>query len=165
MRGGKGAFLGCYFNDAGINPMHDEFFAPMGPEARVILETARKEAPDAVVFLFGGASRAGLMRPAYTPTTVQQRVADLATVLSERLESARIPASGVPGVAAESRDPPAPFNLISATYHTCGAMCFGFMGPHGLSSSDGEAPTVAPEQILDSHLLLFETLFESLLTP
>ena len=33
MAGENIGFLGCYFNDAGINPMHDEFFAPMSPEA------------------------------------------------------------------------------------------------------------------------------------
>ncbi|MHC4208035.1 MAG: MGH1-like glycoside hydrolase domain-containing protein, partial [Planctomycetota bacterium] len=30
MAGDNVGFLGCYFNDKGINPMHDEFFDPMG---------------------------------------------------------------------------------------------------------------------------------------
>ena len=29
MLGDNVRFLGCYFNDAGVNPMHDEFFAPL----------------------------------------------------------------------------------------------------------------------------------------
>ncbi len=51
MAGDDVGFLGCYFNDKGINPMHDEFFAPMGPEAPAILKVAREEGPDLAVSL------------------------------------------------------------------------------------------------------------------
>jgi len=44
-------WLGCYFNDEGINPMHYEFFAPMGPEAPAILKVALQEGPDVAVSL------------------------------------------------------------------------------------------------------------------
>ncbi len=44
-------WLGCYFNNDGINPMHDEFFAPMGPEAPAILKVAMEEGPDVAVSL------------------------------------------------------------------------------------------------------------------
>lgn len=50
MRGDVG-ILGAYFNDDGINPMHDEFFAPMAEETKAIVQVARQEAPDITVSL------------------------------------------------------------------------------------------------------------------
>ncbi|KPL10094.1 MAG: hypothetical protein AMS26_21940, partial [Bacteroides sp. SM23_62] len=50
MKGNVG-ILGAYFNDDGINPMHDEFFSPMAAETAAILEIARTEAPDMTVSL------------------------------------------------------------------------------------------------------------------
>ncbi len=41
MRGDQVGFLGCYYDDAGVNPMHDEFTRPMGISAPAILDVAR----------------------------------------------------------------------------------------------------------------------------
>ena len=43
MQGDVG-ILGAYFNDDGINPMHDDFFLPMARETAAILQIAREEA-------------------------------------------------------------------------------------------------------------------------
>ena len=51
MTGDDVGHLGAYFDDAGVNPMHDEFFDPMGPSAPAILEVSRREAPDVAVSL------------------------------------------------------------------------------------------------------------------
>ena len=49
--GPKIGFMGCYFDDAGINPMHDEFFAPMSTEAPAMMRVATEEGPDMLVSL------------------------------------------------------------------------------------------------------------------
>src|SRR6266700_4426070 len=51
MRGAAVGTLGAYFNDAGINLMHDEWFQPMAEETRGFLRLAREEAPDFIVSL------------------------------------------------------------------------------------------------------------------
>ena len=67
MVGDNVRFLGCYFNDRGVNPMHDEWFAPMGPESAAFLKVAREEGPDLVVSLHSHESKPAVLRPAYVP--------------------------------------------------------------------------------------------------
>ncbi|MHC4682674.1 MAG: hypothetical protein ACYTEK_28865 [Planctomycetota bacterium] len=78
MTGHDVGFLGCYFNDEGVNPMHDEFFAPMGPEAPAILKVAQQEGPDLAVSLHSHQAPPALSRPAYLTEEIQQEVRSLA---------------------------------------------------------------------------------------
>lgn len=71
MSGDNVGFLCCYFNDNGVNPMHDEFFAPMGPEAPAIREVARGKATDVTVFLHNHGSPSSFHRPKYVPLDLQ----------------------------------------------------------------------------------------------
>ncbi len=149
-------FLGCYFNDLGVNPMHDEFFAPMSTEAPAILQVARREGPDWAVSLHSHASAPAILRPAYVPLAVQQQVKGLADRCSAMLEAAKLPHANVFIPAAEDKNPPAPFNLTSAIYHTSGAAAFTFESPRGVT--DEKACRVDFEQMLDLHLILFEAM-------
>lgn len=149
-------FLGCYFNDRGINPMHDEFFAPMGPEAPAILEVARREGPDLAVSLHSHASAAAVLRPAYVPLEIQEEVTSLAERYHSLLAQAKLPHQKPPAPSPESGQHPAPFNLTSALYHTSGATAFTFESPRGVI--DAKACHVDFDQMLDIHLLLFEAM-------
>jgi hypothetical protein len=72
-------FLGCYFNDAGVNPMHDEFFAPMGPEAgagRGVLRPAPRPAIARRLALRGRARErptSGFLQPDQCPLPHKRR--------------------------------------------------------------------------------------------
>jgi len=170
-------FLGCYFNDAGINPMHDEFFEPMGPEAPAILNIAREEGVDLAVSLHSHSSGPALLRPAYVTMEKQEDIRLLAgeyyTILKERglapRKAGTLPYSkvfdaksegGRPSNAGFSSKPavggPSPFNLTSAMYHVSGASSFTFECPHGLSSA--RACKVGFEEILDIQLALYEAM-------
>ncbi len=74
MRGDRVGFVGCYFDDSGINPMHDEFLAPMGPEAPAILRLARDEGPDLAVSLHSHENNPAVLRPAYESMDAQNWV-------------------------------------------------------------------------------------------
>ncbi len=67
-------WMGCYFNDKGINPMHDEFLAPMSTEAPAILQVAMQEGPDLAVSLHSHGSAPALLRPAFVPLEIQEQV-------------------------------------------------------------------------------------------
>jgi len=125
-------FLGCYFNDAGINPMHDEFFAPMGPEAPAILKLALNEGPDLAVSLHSHEPVPALLRPAYVPMSVQQDVRSLAERYYALLEERNLPHSSPPQVRAEDSESPSALNLTSALYHVSGTTPFTFECPHGI---------------------------------
>jgi hypothetical protein len=154
MTGDNVGFLGCYFNNAGINPMHDEFFAPMGPEAAAFLKVAREEGPDLVVSLHSHESRPIVLRPAYLPAEVQQDVQSLARECYALMGKRNLPHDEPFKVAIEGGKHPEPFNLTCALYHVSGAGSFTFECPHGIQG----ACQVTPEQILDIQLTLYEAM-------
>jgi len=155
-KGPEIGYMGCYFNDAGINPMHDEFLAPMGPEAPAILKTAMREGPDLAVSLHSHESHSVLLRPAYVPLEKQQEVIDLAQQCYALFDDRGLP-HGKPFTAtSETGDIPAPFNLVSALYHISGATAFTFECPHGID--DEKACHVTLDQILDIQLSLYEAM-------
>jgi hypothetical protein len=156
MTGGDVGFLGCYFNDAGINPMHDEFFAPMGPEAPAILRVAMEEGPDLAVSLHSHESKPAVLRPAYVPAEVQSDVRALAKECYALLTARGLPHSGLPAVEAEGGEKPAPFNLTSAMYHVSGATSFTFECPHGLAGK--KACQVDCAQIVEIQLAVYEAM-------
>jgi hypothetical protein len=156
MAGDNVGFLGCYFNDDGVNPMHDEFFAPMGPEAPAILKVARDEGPDLVVSLHSHESAPALLRPAYVTEEIQQDVRSLAQKCYALLNERGLPHQEPFSVAPEGGKNPAPFNLTSALYHISGAVSFTFECPHGLTGE--RACRVSAEQILDIQLTLYEAM-------
>jgi len=154
MVGDNTGFLGCYFNDAGINPMHDEFFDPMGPEAPAILKVARREGPDLAVSLHSHSSKPAVLRPAYVPTEIQEDIRSLAQRCYELLAKRDLPHGSLFTVKPEGGRNPSPFNLTSAMYHISGASSFTFECPHGIK----EGCQVNFEQILDIQLTLYEAM-------
>jgi hypothetical protein len=156
MAGDNVGFLGCYFNNAGINPMHDEFFAPMGPEAPAILKVAREEGPDLVVSLHSHELTPAVLRPAYVPAEVQQDIRALAEECYALLAERNLPHARLFEVSPEGGKRLSSFNLTSALYHVSGAGSFTFECPHGIR---GACP-VTFEQILDIQLTLYEAMLQ-----
>jgi hypothetical protein len=154
MVGDDVGFLGCYFNDKGINPMHDEFFDPMGPEAPAILKVAAEEGPDLAVSLHSHENKPAVLRPAYVTTEVQQDIRSLAERCYKILTGRGLPHGGLFEVKSEGGKNPSPFNLTSAMYHVSGASSFTFECPHGLK----DGCRVDFGQILDIQLSLYEAM-------
>ena len=154
MAGDDVGFLGCYFNDKGINPMHDEFFEPMGPEAPAILKVAAAEGPDLAVSLHSHENKPAVLRPAYVTVEIQQDIRSLAERCYGILAERGLPHGGFFEAKPEGGGNPSPFNLTSALYHVSGAGSFTFECPHGLK----EGCRVSFEQILDIQLSLYEAM-------
>ena len=162
MAGENVGFLGCYFNDAGINPMHDEFFSPMGTEAPAILEVAINEGPDIAVSLHSHASKPALLRPAYVTMEKQEEIRRLAASYYRILKERGLPHGTLFDPKAESGNYPSPFNLTSAIYHVSGASSFTFECPHGLNTD--RACKVEFEEILEIQLALYQAMMQHALT-
>jgi len=156
MAGPEAGFLGCYFNDAGINPMHDEYFAPMGPEAPAILKVAREEGPDLAVSFHSHESTPAILRPAFVTTEVQEDIRTLAQEYYALLAERDLPHARPFTVRGEGGKNPSPFNLTSALYHISGARPFTFECPHGIQGNC----QVTLEQILDIQLTLYEAMLQ-----
>jgi len=154
MVGDDVGFLGCYFDDKGINPMHDEFFAPMGPEAPAIIKVAAEEGPDLAVSLHSHENKPAVLRPAYVTIEIQQDIRSLAEQYYALLAERNLPHGGLFEVSSEGGKNPSPFNLTSALYHISGASSFTFECPHGLK----DGCQVDFGQILDIQLTLYEAM-------
>jgi hypothetical protein len=158
MVGPKVGFLGCYFNDAGINPMHDEFFQPMGPEAPAILKVALEEGPDLAVSLHSHGAKPALLRPAFVTLDIQHQIRDLSRRYYRLLDRNDLPFGQVFEAKPETGNPPPSFNLTSALYQVSGAASFTFECPHGLSEE--HSCKVSLDQILDIQLLLYRAMMQ-----
>jgi hypothetical protein len=157
MKGDVG-ILGAYFNDDGVNLMHDDFFLPMARETEAILRLARREAPDVAVSLHSHEQLPVVLQTAYVPLFMKQRIRDLSARLESRFERRGLPYGGV---AEPQADDPRPgptssFNLASALHHVSGAMAFVFECPHGTVSEDSPPRRVSHAEILDIQLTLYE---------
>jgi hypothetical protein len=155
MKGDVG-ILGAYFNEDGVNPMHDDFFLPMAEETEAILRLARDEAPDLAVSLHSHESPPVILQASYLPIFMKERITDLSRRVKTRYERDGLPYGSVlePYLEDEESGPVRSFNLTSALHHVSGAMAFTFECSHG---STGERGTpVSHEQILDVQLTLYE---------
>jgi hypothetical protein len=159
MRPGAYRSLGTYFNDDGINIMHDDWFAPMAAETRAYLKLARDEAPDFIVSLHSHASSTSVEPTAYVPFTVKKTIKEFADGLYKRYAAAGLPHRTFGPEPREDgvKFPPPSFNLCSALHHACGATAFVYECCVGVRTAP--YPKLTHEQILDLQMLLYDELF------
>ncbi len=155
---GDVAILGAYFNDDGINPMHDDFFACMAQETAAVLDIARREAPDLAVSLHSHESPPVVLQANFVPVFIKKRITELSQRVKARYEREGLPYGSVLKPHVEDEKPPARayFNLTSALHHVSGATAFTFECSHGSVSTRRPKPIVTHEQILDVQLCLYD---------
>lgn len=161
MKGDVG-LLGCYFDDAGINMMHDDWAAPMSAATRALLQLVAEEGPDCVINLHSHQHMPCLLQTEFVPLSHRQRVYDFAAKLYDRLDRAGLPhgsltSSALRVAASEEHHS---FNLQSMFYHVGAAFCLLFESTHGL---DDHAEQFSYSDILNVHLHLFEESVDDLL--
>lgn len=157
---GDVGILGAYYNDDGINPMHDEFFAYMAEETKAIMEVARTEAPDLAVSLHSHGQPPAVLEPHYVPKLIKEHVRQFGERLMQRYADAELPAGRPPAISDDGdKFPPPSFNLVSALHHICGAASFTFECCHGITGNERYAK-VDHDQILDIQLLLYDELLQ-----
>ena len=157
--------LGAYFNDNGINLMHDDFFRPMADETKAILDIARCEVPDLTVSLHSHENRPRIIPAYYVPWFMKKRVQDLTRRLNRRFRDAGLPYIPdewieEPGIEDEEFPPQTSFNLISALHHVSGTMAFTFECSHGTVEANDQKPFVTHGDILDIQLNLYEEMLD-----
>jgi hypothetical protein len=159
MRGAAVGTLGAYFNDDGINLMHDEWFDPMAAETRAFFQLAREEAPDFIVSFHSHASRAVIEPTAYVPRTIKEVSRQLGDRVQERYAAAGLPHStgGPKAIEDGVSFPPPTFNLSSALHHACGAVSIVHECTVGVETAP--YPRLTLEQVLDVELLFLDELF------
>ncbi len=167
MKGDVG-ILGAYFNDDGINMMHDDFFSPMADETRAILEIARSEAPDITVSLHSFELISRIIPTYYVPWFMKEQVTDLTRQLNDSYKLSGLPCvpdKNIMDPVVEDINAPAKtsFNLVSALHHISGTMPFVFECSHGSLNAEMSEPFVTYSDILDFQLILYEKMLDYIL--
>jgi hypothetical protein len=162
MKGDVG-ILGGYYDDDGVNLMHDEWTAPMSPVTGSILGLARAEAPDMLVNLHSHGFDPQVLSVDYVPVSVRKELCAFAESrfypALERAGHAHAIAPGTVEYGGPETGAPS-FNLDSILYHTGGGLVFTYESPHGVC----DGPHVfGYEDILDAHHILVESVADRLL--
>lgn len=155
-------YLGGYFNDEGVNLMHDDFFGNASPETRNILDICREQAPDVSVLFHGGTGCVNhLTVPTYVSDHAKERTCELIGKSIQAYEKAGLRFGDDREALMSSKgEQVQPFNLISAMHHCCGEMCITFESNQGLV--DKYVVRLDNEQIYLSHMLFIRCIFEML---
>lgn len=155
MKGDVG-ILGGYFDDAGINMMHDEWPSPMSPTTKALLELVGNEGPDMIINLHGHGNDAQILKTCYIPALVKNKLDRFQDELCLKFADKKYPfinwcindEDGCEGMV-----PPA-FNLDSMLYHVGADMSFTYENPHGIIMNKHE---YSYKDFIDMHHILFET--------
>jgi len=167
MKGNVG-ILGAYFNDDGINMMHDDWFSPMAAETKAILDIARSEAPDLTVSLHSHHHKPRILPAAYVPWYLKQEIDSLTRRVNKRYEALGLPSYEddwlpPPKVEDTSYPPRTSLNLIPVLHHVSGTMAFTFECSHGTLRSGDTDPMVTYSEILDIQLHLYDEMLKYIL--
>jgi len=150
-------FLGAYFNDDGVNLMHDNFFVPMANETKHLFMLLEEEQPEVVIGLHGGSNSTNeLLQPDYVPDYISKAVTLLATDSAKKAEKLGLPTSIRPEHNKQPSYPAPSGNLTSMIFHACGAISATYESNEGLAESN----QFTAEQILLHHYCLFESMLE-----
>ena len=150
-------FLGAYFNDDGINLMHDDFFGKKSPENEFLFSVVDEYVPDFTILLHGGDNTPNLIfKPTYSPTRVKEGIAELDNAMKTRCdaESIRYYVTGMD--RGEENEIPGSFNLTSALYHHCGEPVVTYESNQGLVPWVEHKKPMTHDEIYRCHIILFE---------
>lgn len=148
-------FLGGYYNDDGINLMHDDFFDPKAKETKALLDLCERECADIVIHLHGGGdSKGNLMQTSYMSEPAKAIVEKLAGCCYERGKAENLEFVGPHACSLDDGPVPGAFNLASATHHKCGAVSFVYESNECIVDEPG--PKLSHEQVTRMHMIVFE---------
>jgi hypothetical protein len=143
------AYMGCYFNDAGVNLQYDFCTVDRQPETQAWMRYYLAERPDGILIWHCNAGT--MMGPPepYLPEGFQFEFTRLSGAVQSRLWRAGYKVTRMSWAGLVGLGKPV-LNQMSATYHVCGAMPMMTELPIG-----GES-TFTAEDLLDIGLLTIE---------
>lgn len=151
--------LGGYFNDDGVNLMHDSFTNPMAEETKILMRTAEALAPDIILNMHGhGAIGGGHLIPSpHQATREYNNCFELSIRYAENMLKKGYPCEPIRPIG--DRLSVAAFNLDDALNATCGAMVVTYESDQGviLNPDDELRLENRHEKIYEKHMIFYET--------
>lgn len=158
-------FLGGYYNDDGVNIVHDNFFFPMAEETKALLKLADEYVPDISLHLHGGGnSRQQFYQFDYMPQNVKDKIAALSALITAASDKAGIGEHYYQREVKGRENEAVPsFNIQSAWTAICGEPAIVYESNQGLLFEEGRygwERSYSFEEIYLHHRILFQTTFE-----
>jgi len=154
-------FLGCYFNDDGVNIQQDAI-VPLAKETRFLMETAHEFAPDVLMNIHGATSNPShIMGCPVMPPKLGNEVVELEGRLFRAFT-----ASGFKYTKVGRKENPDrefyPLGLTGALHLCCGGLSMTFESNQGVDFYPGDPwyQVLDHEQIYRTHILLYRELFQ-----
>lgn len=161
---GAVSYLGGYYNDDGINLMHDNFFGDKAAETKAILDITEELAPDFSVLLHSATNNyTHIIRATYSSQESLDKTRRLEENVYEACKENNLNL-GLTKLAFDSTS--GAFNLISAMHHLCGQPCATYESNQGLifekeeENHPANAESLSYEEIYKHHLILFNELYK-----
>ena len=149
-------YLGAYYNDDGINMMHDNFCIPMAEETNFLMKVVDRIVPDMTVLLHGCAdAKSEILMPRAVHSYFKDKAYKFAKKFSEVCEENDLPIT-LSNPLYGKDEPIHSFNLVSALTSICGELCMVYESNQGLCES---ANAMSHNDIYRQHMLLFESMF------
>ncbi len=145
------AFLGGYFNDDGVNMMHEDFLGKaVSSESTALLEVCRRDVPDLSIQLHGGTnSTSGLLPTEYASEENFEKCMRISNAFKSACDAEGVRCKVYPlGTISQA------FGLKGAMHHACGTPVMTFESNQGLC--DHGDIIYDYDEIYRSHILLFE---------
>lgn len=155
-------FLGGYFNDDGVNIVHDDFFINPANETKNIIKTARDYAPDFTVLFHGGGNTLNTYYPDFYLSADARKqifeVGKLAEAAFARENLIFQTDLNEPTYPAGKITMP-PFTIDCAVFNVCGEPCVTYESNQGLTECEDKY-CLTNDEIYRSHMIYFEVLFD-----
>lgn len=147
-------YMGGYFNDDGVNLMHDSFFVNPSAETLALMKIVDEYAPDFTILFHGCTNGMNhILKPAYAPDSIKEKILQLEENIKNRCDMGESVLEVMPIDQGENDKSPASFNLISALYHICGEPCITYETHQGLSYGEVQ---LSHDEIYTQHIYLLE---------
>jgi hypothetical protein len=157
-------YLGGYFNDDGVNMMHENFIGgPLSTGTQLVFDICCQHAPDFSILLHGGDNcHNHILYPAYASMKTKQEVLNVVEAVAARSEKEGVRYTRTAISRAEDNVSAVPsFNLISAMHHCCSEPAVTYESNQGLI--EHRDPVYDYDEIYAAHIILFtETIREQL---
>lgn len=146
-------YLGAYYNDDGINMMHDNFSFLMSEETKFLLKIADSFVPDITILLHGCAgARSELLMPKAVHKYFKDEAYTFSKELVERCKKQGMSLTLSTPLYGDD-EPVHSYNLVSAITNICGELCSTYECNQGLEDSKHK---ISYEDMYKQHMILFE---------
>lgn len=157
---GQCEFMGAYFNDDGINMIHDDFFINPSNESKNVIKAAMDNAPDFCLYLHGGGNTYSTFFPDYYMTNdAKRQIFEIGAIAEKEYEKEGLIFKSDVNVHAEGDAHLPPFTIECAVFNVCGEPSVTFEANQGLTECEDKY-CLTNDEIYRSHTLFFEILFD-----